>query len=141
MKIFAVSSGTYSDYGINAMFSTRELAEKYIADHTDKETGKTDAWDSYIVEEWELDASYDVPVWGTQYLVDLDLKTGAVCKHPATMEPCRVVLRNPKERGKWFTWPEYTRGTSYISKEHAHKLAVEGRQAYLRDNTIQGSVE
>lgn len=35
----------------------------------------------------------------------------------------------------------YVIGTSYVSAEHAHKLAVEGRQAYLRDKMItRGSV-
>ena len=30
MKIYAVTSGSYSDYGIDAMFSTREKAQEYI---------------------------------------------------------------------------------------------------------------
>ena len=30
-KVFAVNSGSYSDYGINAIFSSRKLAEEYMA--------------------------------------------------------------------------------------------------------------
>jgi hypothetical protein len=45
-KIYIVTSGSYSDYQINAVFSTRELAQKYV--------DKFESTD-YRVEEHELD--------------------------------------------------------------------------------------
>ena len=45
-KVFAASSGSYSDYSVQAIFSTRERAEEYIR-------CVRDDWNS--VEEYELD--------------------------------------------------------------------------------------
>jgi hypothetical protein len=49
-KIFVVTSGAYSDYGIDTIFSTRELAQEFIDFFK-----KRDNWDVYKIEEWELD--------------------------------------------------------------------------------------
>lgn len=46
-KVYLVTSGSYSDYHIEAAFSTEELAEAYK-----KRWG--DSYDSYV-EEWDLD--------------------------------------------------------------------------------------
>jgi hypothetical protein len=45
MKVYAVSSGDYSDYRIDAVYSTKERAEAFI-------NGATTTYD---IEEWELD--------------------------------------------------------------------------------------
>lgn len=45
MKIYIVTSGEYSDYGIDAVFSTKEKADEYIQQHG------TD----YHIEEYDLD--------------------------------------------------------------------------------------
>ena len=44
-KVFIVTSGEYSDYGIDRVFSTRKLAEQYV-------DTKDDDWQ---IEEYELD--------------------------------------------------------------------------------------
>ena len=49
-KIYVVTSGSYSDYGIDAIFDSRELAQSFI-DSFDKSRGWTDFND---IEEWEL---------------------------------------------------------------------------------------
>lgn len=43
-KVFIVTSGLYSDYGINAVFSSRELADNYINGDED-----------YRIEEYDID--------------------------------------------------------------------------------------
>jgi len=48
MKVYIVTSGEYSDYGINRVFTDKERAELYCAMH---EGG----CDPYFVEEWETD--------------------------------------------------------------------------------------
>lgn len=49
MKIYIVTSGCYSDYGIDAVFLDEKEAEKYIATKN-----KEDAWhDNYDIEEYE----------------------------------------------------------------------------------------
>lgn len=49
MKVYVVTSGSYSDYGINAIFSTPELAELYKNNYNKANPGDAD------IEEWELD--------------------------------------------------------------------------------------
>lgn len=48
-KVFVVTSGSYSDYGIDAIFTTRELAQSFI------DAFKTDKWNEMDIEEWDLD--------------------------------------------------------------------------------------
>lgn len=48
-KVYAVTRGTYSDYSIEKLFTTREAAEKYCAINHSK------YWDNTLIEEWELE--------------------------------------------------------------------------------------
>ena len=47
--VYVVTSGEYSDYGIDAIFSTRELAQSFI------DAFKADKWHEMDIEEWDLD--------------------------------------------------------------------------------------
>src|SRR5688500_6668033 len=60
-KVFAVTSGDYSSYSVNAVFSTREKAEKYI-NHIKKGSEYKDyiLYSDYNIEEYNLDP---VPDW------------------------------------------------------------------------------
>lgn len=57
-KVYIVTSGQYSDYGINAVFSSKEKAQEFI-----KNCEKIDNWiyrGLYYIEEWDLDKSIDI---------------------------------------------------------------------------------
>lgn len=47
-KVYAISSGSYSDYGINGMFTTREKAQEYIDKSVCKEELRIE---EYILDE------------------------------------------------------------------------------------------
>lgn len=50
-KVYVVTSGCYSDYAIDRIFSTKDAANLFIALHED------DEWTDYNeVEEWEVDS-------------------------------------------------------------------------------------
>jgi hypothetical protein len=50
MKVYVVTSGEYSNYGINTIFSTRELAQEYV------DLKKfTDEYETYHIQSWEVD--------------------------------------------------------------------------------------
>lgn len=49
-KVFVVTSGEYSDYGIDSIFSTKELAEKFIESFNQ-------TYRNMSIEEWTLDPS------------------------------------------------------------------------------------
>lgn len=74
--VYAVSSGSYSDYGINAVFSTEEKAQEYIDSMSN--TGYYHRSD-YGIEEWGLDPTCIKPREGySWYSVQLYIKTGDV---------------------------------------------------------------
>lgn len=54
MKIYVVTSGIYSSYHIEAIFSTRKEAELYVAAHEATSDDDYYSMDSYI-EEYEMD--------------------------------------------------------------------------------------
>lgn len=50
--VYIVTSGSYSDYGINCVFSDETLANEYVRQKNERETYSSD---HYRVEEYELD--------------------------------------------------------------------------------------
>jgi hypothetical protein len=124
MKVYVVTAGSYSDYSIDSIFSTKELAEAYIAE------GEKEPYASYNgVDEWEVDelaGNVLRQMWTAYITRDGTLHTNREQK----------VMANPKARsraqgliGDWGF-----QGESFISQEHAMKLAVEARQKWLREN-------
>jgi len=71
-KVYVVTSGQYSDYGINAIFSTRERALDYIQAFED------DGYHSMGIEEYELDVLK--PNGRRAFNVRLDGVTGDVIR-------------------------------------------------------------
>jgi len=65
--VYAISSGSYSDYGINYVFRTRDLAEAFLA----REEGIS-GWHEYVIEEWEL--LDELPVRTARYNSYADLE-------------------------------------------------------------------
>lgn len=55
-KVYIVTSGEYSDYQIDACFSTKQKAKEFIKNA--KET--KEFWSEPRLEEWDLDGSVDV---------------------------------------------------------------------------------
>jgi len=61
-KVYLVTSGTYSDYGVNAVFSTEEKAKEWIGH----------AINQYYIEEFDLDNFEDRRVKGFNVRMDRD---------------------------------------------------------------------
>ena len=61
-KIYIVTSGEYSDYGINAVFTTKEKAVEYMEQH---ET-------NYNIEEYNLDEEVEkkTQLWCVEFCVE-----------------------------------------------------------------------
>jgi len=77
-KVYIVSHGTYSDYCIDGVFSTKEKAEAFI------ETFPRDSMYAKEIEVWKLDAFDDVikAVEGKKvFQVEMDIVTGDVSKN------------------------------------------------------------
>lgn len=130
--VYVVTDGSYSDYGIKAIFSTKELAEEY------QDAGKFDD-----IEEWELDAEVGkIPreTWN----VTIDCTTGELMpvyhniasNHNMGLPSDRGFARDLQRRNNANSpFETVIAATSYESPEHAQKLAIEARQAWLREQT------
>lgn len=148
-KVYLVTSGSYSDYGVNAVFLDKAEAEQYAA-----ELNKCAGHDDADVDEWDVGRPQDGKVLRQCWEARIDAKTGAM---PANEEfapnfpgwmmasPNAKVDReydvahearcfmNPLSR----SWglplqPCIVRRVSFVSQEHANKLAIEARQEILR---------
>lgn len=114
--IYVVTSGEYSYYGINRLFSTPEKATAYIKDN--KITRGE-------VEEWDLDelVAYTLKtVWSCH----LRVKDGEIIDEFHHNESCgpRFTRTSNSNSEIW--------AHSLVSQDHARKLAMEKRQDILR---------
>ena len=79
--IYIVTAGVYSDYHIEAVFSSEEQADRYVAAHN------TSRWDRYEVQDWVLDK--DTVGETVQYRVGINTWSG---------DTNVTLLDNPVER-------------------------------------------
>lgn len=65
MKVYVVTSGSYSDYHINAVFTDQKMANAYV-----EQFNRGDRYDPADIEEWDADQPF--PCWSAdmnRYLV------------------------------------------------------------------------
>ncbi len=125
MKIYVVTSGCYSDYGINGVFSTAEKAEAYR---------KLVGGDANDVEVYEVDELAG-HVRKDAFMARIHLLTGEITHNTDVHQ----VIVEPNERAEPFRLPDPHNGfimntvgrTSYVGPEHVEKLCAEARQAAL----------
>lgn len=131
-KIFLVTSGSYSDYNVDAIFSTRELAEEWIKYQKD---------DDFTIEENELDPtidkeSYDnIPTFSVTIFKNGDILS-LFRMSQFTKKEFKTVINGPRYFGSpnTLTLDIITRARD---EEHARKIAGEIRQDYLRTNKFK----
>jgi hypothetical protein len=125
MQVFIVTSGCYSDYGIEGVFSDEQKA---IAFKTEFEKDKNSEAD---IEAWDVDKRAE-EVARLVYTAIIKTPSGDVLSCNAKGEmvsPNQRATPKPdlqRHNALWST------GESAVSPEHAMKLAVEARQAWLR---------
>jgi hypothetical protein len=133
MKVFIVEVGAYSDRYVSAVFSSAEKAQAYI-----DLTGDGD------FSEYELDGSVGY-VELVRYEAEIDLRTGDIFRQRNHRWFGSPNLRSEEAEIFDYTswpklyWPELAgrivgKAISYVSAEHAIKLAAECRQSYLRNH-------
>lgn len=139
MRVYVITSGCYSDYGIEGIFSTRKKAEDYITKtKAAKEQGGDDFWiddDFNDIQEWVLDEQLKAR-FVVVHSIGIFLDTGDVAERPQQQTRFEVPQNRsyvtesvPAYRGRGVA-----RAQSYKSAAHALKLAVEARQNWMREN-------
>ena len=124
--IYIVTSGTYSDYHIDGIFSTQELAEAYIKQFQDK-------WDKMEVEEWTLDPwKKELRKGYKAYFLHMD-KEGNTLDISAQSYGT-YNLRDGKPYQGWDNAGNMTLGVLARNETHAIKIANEKRVMLIANN-------
>lgn len=98
MKVYIVTSGEYSDYGIEKVFTDKEQAELYCALHESD-------YESPIVEEWDAD---DVEIEDTKpYMRRWEAKVSSSWKvryidDACTFKEKNTISKHGTFKGEWF---------------------------------------
>lgn len=124
-NVYLVTAGCYSDYRIEAAFSTKQHAEEFAAKYN---SDRSDNYETAEVEEYELDAEVGAKI--------AEVYESQIHLHSGTIEEIgkkTILLR----RGDDFYGPvtphaNYAFTVSEDSQAHANKLAAEKRQEWLR---------
>lgn len=125
-KVYAVSSGEYSDYHIDCVFRTKEEAEGWIS--------KRWSPNDYAIEEWEFDTYNPAQLTGFTIYMDADtgdVKSGGEANHegPSTLH---VKYHTPS-----YQWEDHSPYFRMVvrclahDKAHALKIASEYRRMVL----------
>lgn len=138
MKVYLVTSGEYSDYSINGIFSTRTLAHAFIEEMNKEEIRVLT--DDENIEEWEVDAQVSARTM-TAWQCGIMLDTGEIIEGPykydSLCRPFRGEVLQEEVAVPMYGMRKITRVCSGISADHARKLAVEARQAWLRKEAFE----
>lgn len=126
--VYLVTSGEYSDYSINGVFSTEQLAEEFAAKI---EGGEVDPW-----ELDERSQEENCPCWVA--LLDLATELLSVRNQGSVLcSPSKRVDTAIHTNYKSKAHPKgYILSRSYVSQEHADKLCVEKKQEIQRQGGV-----
>lgn len=127
MKVYLVSRGTYSDYEILGVFSTNARAQEYIDNRARADRGGGCGIKTYVLDEGLKERLY--MVWSTS----IELSTGALISRGTTALTPRQRWGLPKSETYLDGEARVVTARSHKSAAHALKLAVEVRQAWLRE--------
>lgn len=136
-SVWIVTSGSYSDYRIVAVFSTEAEAKAFV-----------NGCEVAGIEEWSLGPPPDGGLYQKTFYALLDLRTGNGAKDWGKYGWETREEMHPRD---WsFAYPSYyfthgipgttkgVAGASVVSQEHAVKVAAEFQQNYLRENKEAG---
>ena len=129
--IYVVTNGCYSDYHICGVFTDETAAEEYCNALNDPDA-QVEGWTANEKRGWVLRMVYVASIW---------LSSGNLYNEYSHTEEGDPNLRVPDNSCEISGEGEQAlvHARSFVSKGHAMKLAVEGRQAKLREALIPDS--
>lgn len=132
MPIYVVTAGEYSNYGICALFSTTGAAQAFIDASEEHTPGGEYGIETYLLDKhlqptkrrgWQ--AHIDMEDGELKRTESVELVAGANVR---SLPPHNHAWRLPQGYYKW------TDVISFVSEDHARKLAVEARQKLIREH-------
>lgn len=115
-KVYLVTSGDYSDYGINAAFSTAELAQAYCDEMNTKDGTYTHTYKEYGVEIYDLDAPRE---------------------QLSGCYECKVAMDGTVHSAKWCGWNRSTDGPYYYPHQGGYVLGYGSTPEHARRSAEQ----
>ena len=126
--IYIVTSGSYSDYRIRGVYTTRKAAQQFC-DDINSIAGRGRGYE-YRIEEWEADAPREdrPPAWRVGLDADGNVQVSAQDDHETPSTPPLVQTKSWHNgqctAGLWVT--------GYgITEEHARRSAEEARRQHI----------
>lgn len=142
-QVFVVTTGSYSDYSINAMFSNRKFAEDWIAL---KKTEEYYSDEDFNIEIWGIDAERTALLFRS-WSCGIILDSGEIVENQGdglerVEVPFRGLIQQHAIKIPAYSMRFVSRVRSGVSREHCNKLAVEVRQRWLREEALaEGSFD
>lgn len=128
--VFVVTSGIYSDYHIDGIFSTKELAAAFVKKLKDDETS-VEIWNLDERKEWILRDAWCAVIYVADGRMD---KSYTNRSQSDELAPANKKLRSIQHT--FHGGSDYVSVESYVSQEHAIKAVVEVRQQILRERVL-----
>lgn len=135
-SVYVVTSGAYSDYRIQAVFSSRKLAQAWIDLHNYQ--GSWENPNEFNIEPWGVDELKEAEVFDV-YSCGIMLETGQIIEQHCVRKlvlPFRGHLLQHSTAVPLYKGAKVSRVESGVSADHARKLAIEARQRWLRDEKV-----
>lgn len=140
-KVYVVTSGCYSDYHIEAVFSSKEKAELYVAVHHDHNIKNIIYYDNVFIEEYTISDSLinGVAYFGLSFCVKKNELNRPYCFSPvASVSPIaeEIVKYDPKKdifeitipTNKYYTDDDadirFKIASDWLSKYRSQKLGL-----------------
>ena len=138
MRVYVVTTGSYSDYSIKGIFSTRKRAQRYI-DRCLENSDVVYYTEFNDIEEWTLDEKEKEREY-TEYSAALFIDNGSP-EYPPSQRSTWGIPKSSvyvAEHVPIYKGRGVVRAASHKSAAHAMKLAVEKRQEWLRNKDARG---
>lgn len=127
--VWVVTSGEYSSYGIEAVFSSEEKAHQFMKMKVEREKA-----DNIQVVEWEIDnekqGEYPETKYTTTYRVLMRIRTGDILSQEKRHRPfpCKSKSIIELMESKWACLID---GSQQYEKECAHKECLSQNRDYI----------
>jgi hypothetical protein len=127
-KVYAATSGSYSDYGIVAIFSTKEAAQLFMERHPNQ-------WNDWNdIEEYDLDPGVLQMRKGySHWMVQMEedgstISAEASGRYNLEAAPDKALrAESAGRRARWFNWYGWAKDQQHalkIANEHRIKLLI-----------------
>lgn len=129
-KIYLVSRGEYSDYGIVAVFDSKQKAEKYIKDYNEVYCGKQGcSWDKLNDHVEEIPVNEEIKKEKREYRVCIHIEeeTYCTCLDQISNKHLSISKHIDSWKNQLYYYKLYVHTDTYdkavkIAKDHFYKL-------------------